>query len=230
MKLLLLGGTGGCGGWVARLAADRGHSVRAIVREGRTLPSESPAETLVGSVLDRQLLQRGLDGVDAVVSCLGLRRRNPLNPWSPVTSPPDLTANVARMLVEEMPASNVSRLIAISAGGVGDSSTRVHPINRWLFQNSSIAVAYRDLEVMEQILAGSDLDWHCVRPTTLVNGRPTGRVTQTQTYGLLARVRRADVASWMLDTLKRERPLFDCRTPMIRSGGAKRETLESTDH
>lgn len=71
MKLLLLGGTGGCGGWVARLAADRGHSVRAIVREGRTLPSESPVETLVGSVLDRQLLQRGLDGVGAVVSCLG---------------------------------------------------------------------------------------------------------------------------------------------------------------
>ncbi|MEO0629553.1 MAG: NAD(P)H-binding protein, partial [Planctomycetota bacterium] len=103
-------------------------------------------------------------------------------------------------------------------------------INRWLFQNSSIAVAYRDLEVMEQILAGSGLDWHCVRPTTLVNGRPTGRVTQTQTYGLLARVRRADVASWMLDTLERDPPLVDCRTPMIRSGGAKFETSESTDH
>ncbi len=130
-------------------------------------------------------------------------------------SPPDLTATVAQMLVEEMPRQNVLRLVAISAGGVGDSARHVNPIIGWLFRHSKIAASYRDLEHMEQILRDSKLCWHAVRPTTLTDGSHTGKAVVVEHYGLLTRIRRADVASWMLDVIESDASRASNRTPMI---------------
>lgn len=214
----MLGASGGCGRWVTDLAAQRGHRVTALVRPSAMFAVPAGVNVLRGEVLDPSTLEGALDGMDAVLCCVGIRRRRPSNPWSGLASPPDLTSRVASSLVDAMPRRGVRRIIAISAAGVGSSASKVSPINRWLFRHSNIGVAYADLELMEQALRGADLDWLAVRPATLTNGPPTGRQHVVPFYGLLTRIPRADVATWMLNSVERPAP-FTERTPMIASRG-----------
>lgn len=199
-----------------KLAAERGHRVRAVVRRGSDCALPGGAERVEADVLDEADLARAISGCDAVLSCLGLRRRHAWNPWSRLVSPPDLTERVARGLVATLPASGVQRLVAISAAGVAESRPLVSAPLRWLIARSQLRVAYEDLARMESVLGGSSrasvasltslaslaslasLDWVAVRPVTLVDGPPTGRAAPVERYGLLDRVRRADVAAWMV--------------------------------
>jgi uncharacterized protein YbjT (DUF2867 family) len=216
MRLLVLGPTGGCGRWVVRLAAARGHDVTALVRPGSQLAlGDDGAAARVrvrhGEPTDPDALDAAVPGHDAVLSCLGLRRAG-ASPWAALRSPPDLTAHVAGHLAPAMARHGVRRLVAISAGGVGDSHARLTWPVRRLVASGNVAVAYRDLAAMEGVLAASALDWTAVRPVTLTDGAPTGRARPVARYGLLSTVRRADVAAWMLDAAGRP-------------GGAERRVL-----
>ena len=122
-----------------------------------------------------------------------------------------------RALVPAMERAGVSRLVAISAGGVGDSAAQLTATVRWLVTRGNIAVAYRDLERMESVLRESTLDWLVVRPVTLADGPPAGRARPVARYGATSRVRRSDVAAWMLDALER-RDRFAERTVLLGSG------------
>ena len=99
MNLLVLGASGGCGRWICRLAAERGHHVRALVRPETAFDPPAGVDVVLGEVLEPGTLGAALVGRDAVLSALGIVRRWPLNPWSALASPPDLTARVARDLV-----------------------------------------------------------------------------------------------------------------------------------
>ncbi|MEM9555671.1 MAG: NAD(P)H-binding protein [Acidobacteriota bacterium] len=222
MKLLILGASGGCGRWLCRLAVERGHDVRALVRPTTSFEAPADVEVVRGEVLadpaQDPSLEHALEGRDAVLSALGIRRKVPQNPWSALASPPDLTTRVAERLVRAMPTHGVRRLVTISAAGVGASLRRTNGPMRWLIGHSNLGPAYRDLAGMEAVLAASDLDWLAVRPVTLtppmLAAGPTGRARIVDRYGLLARIGRADVAAWMLDAVASSSPFGD-RTPMI---------------
>src|SRR5574338_26498 len=149
MKLLVLGASGATGGWLTRLAAQAGHDVTALVRP--STPVEAPANVRVlrGDVLDATTLASALTGHDAVASCLG-QRRGGASPWAPGLSPPDLMTRVAMTLVPAMARAGVRRVVAISAGGVAESITRLSAPVRWLVSVGNIGVAYRDLAEMER--------------------------------------------------------------------------------
>lgn len=213
MNLLILGASGGCGQWIVRLAAARGHDVRAVVRPSSPYRPPAGVEVLRGDVYDASVLEEALAGRDAVLSALGLRRKS-LFPWSPLLSTPDLTTTVAKHLVGLMPAAGVHRVVAISAGGVGDSRAHTHPLINWMIDHSNMGPAYADLNAMEATFAASDLDWMVVRPTTLSVGPPRLRTRQVTRYGLASMVRRSDVAAWMLDAVVSPPP-FAMRTPLI---------------
>lgn len=210
MRLLILGASGGCGRWLARLAAERGHDVAVVVRP--TTIFDAPAGVVVhrGDPADAALLDRVLPGRDAVLSALGLRRAG-RSPWAPLLSPPDLTERVARALVPAMRAHGVPRLVAISAGGVGDSRERLGWPVRRLVATANVGVAYRDLERMEGVLEASGLDWLAVRPVTLAGGPPRRTARAVPRYGLASLVRRSEVAAWMLDAVERPAPFAERR-------------------
>ncbi len=214
MTLLVLGASGGCGRWLCRLASERGHRVRALVRRSTPFEALDGVEVIRGDVLDDRVLDHALGGCDAVLSALGIKRTSPLNPWSAIASPLDLTARVAEQLSEAMPRHGIRRVVAISAAGVGESLPAVHPVIRWMIGHSRMAASYEDLAAMEATLATSGLDWLAVRPTTLTDGPPEETVHQVSRYGLLRHVSRGSVAAWMLDALDAEEPLGG-RTPMI---------------
>lgn len=196
-RLVVLGANGGCGRWVVRLAAARGWQVTAVVRPDRPVSFPAGVTVRVGDVTDVRFLDDVLPTATAVVSALGLRRAGP-SPWARLLSPPDLTATVTRQLLPVMKWHGVPRLLAISAGGVGDSRSQLTWPVRRLVDTGNIALAYRDLEEMERVLAASDLAWEVVRPVTLRNGPPTGGAGQVERYALTSLVRRADVAAHLV--------------------------------
>src|SRR5215510_13971110 len=151
MKLLVLGASGGCGRWLAQLAAERGHQVTALVRPDTNFVAPAEVNVRRGQVLDPSDIEAAVTGQDIVLSCLGLRRAGP-SPWARLLSPPDLMTKVARTLIAMMHRQGVERLIVVSAGGVGESAAQLSRPVRWLVGSGRIGIAYRDLENMEQEL------------------------------------------------------------------------------
>lgn len=214
MKLLVLGASGRCGRWVTRLAAERGHQVKVLVRPAAVFEAIPGVIVQRGEALDPETLDAAVAGAEGVLSCLGLRRAG-RNPWATLLSPPDLTTRVTRALISSMRKHGVRRLIAISAGGVGQSFGQLSRPVQWLVSQGKIAVAYRDLAGMETELARSGLDWLAVRPVTLAGDGPaTGCGGSVARYTFTSIIRRADVAAWMLDAVTRSTP-FDERTVLL---------------
>lgn len=194
---MVVGASGGVGRWVATLAANEGHSVTAVLRVSSAFHAVERARPVRGDLTDPDFLEAAVEGQDAVISCVGLRRAGK-NPFAKLLSPPDLTTRLASSLTRAMENRNVRRLVVISAGGVADSFSQLTWPVQQLVRTGNVAVAYRDLAGMEARLAASSLDWLAVRPVTLMNGAPLGRAKPVKRYGLASIIRRSDVALWML--------------------------------
>ncbi len=210
MKIIVFGASGNCGRHFVRLAAARGHTITAVVRDGSHTDPSTNVTVIRGDVLDPALVAGAIAGHEVVMSGLGLRYRHP---WATRQSPDDFTSRASTHIVNGMRASGVHRISVISAAGVGDSRPLLNLPMRFLVATSNVGVAYADLERVEQLLRGSGLDWQAVRPTTLTHKPATGRVRQTERYPASATIPREDVAAFMLEEL--ERPQFSARTPMI---------------
>ena len=116
-----------------------------------------------------------------------------------------------------MKQTGVSRLIAISAGGAGDSLSSVDPITRFLFRISKLSTTLADSGKMEEVFEASGLDSLVVRPVRLVDGPPSGKAAIVARCGLSSKIKRSDVAEYMLDALERPEP-FAHRAEMIAGG------------
>ena len=131
---------------------------------------------------------------------------------------PDLLSRSAPLIVAAMKRARVPRLLAISAGGVGDSSALMPWFYKWIVAMTSMRRLYPELEAMESVYASSDLDVCCVRPTSLTDGPRTGRgVVATRLVGQ-ANISRADVANWMLDAAEGDR--FEHFGPILTERGS----------
>lgn len=198
MRLLILGSTGRCGRWVARLASERGHAVTALSRRESAQNWPEAIRAVQGSVLDRAFLEPLLADHDVAISCLGLRRASIL-PWARLLSPPNFVESVSDVIATSRAAISLERLIWISAGGVSDSYGQTSRMIRLMIGSGSIGATYRDLARAETRLADSGVRSLAVRPVTLTGGTPTGRAEPVSRYGAMSMIRRSDVATWMLD-------------------------------
>jgi putative NADH-flavin reductase len=207
MKLTIIAATGGVGRELLEQAVAAGHDVTAVVRNPGKLSREVRAVTTDMSAPDPEAMESAVAGTDAVLSGLG--------PHS--NSDAGVASRGIRAIVAAMRATSVRRIVVVSAAPVSTvaSPSRPNPpkhdpgdgfFMRYLF--SKIAGArfgkvYADLALMEDILAGSGLDWTVVRPPQLTDKPLTGRYRTA--YGQNIRggwsVPRADVAHLMLRAL-----------------------------
>ncbi len=209
-RILVLGASGGCGVHVVRIALAAGHDVAALVRPAAPYDAPAGATVIRDELLRAGAIADAMRGREVVISCVGIRRRRPRNPWSRLLSPPDLVARTAQAIVDGAAPGGVRRVLAISAAGVADSAPRMSWPMRWLVGHSKIGVAYRDLAVAEAILAASALEWTAVRPVTLTPGRARP-VREVERFALTATVAREAVARWLVDHVDLPGPT----TPMI---------------
>ena len=207
MKLVVLGASGRTGRWVSRIAAERGHRVRAVVRDGSEGKVETADEVVTGDVLDAAVISRAFDGQDAVVSTLGLNRAG-LNPWSRLLSPPDLVTRVMTSIAAVCSSPGSPRVVWMSAGGAGMSLDSVTGPVSMLIRAGNVGVAYRDLDEAERVMAAS-AGAIAARPVTLLNGATERPAAPVPRYSLLSMVRRCAVARWMVGAADGSIPVED---------------------
>jgi putative NADH-flavin reductase len=213
MNLLVLGASGGCGKEVVSQAVKRGYNVTAVVRETTSIEAPDDVQIIRGSVLSKEILQEVIDDKDAVISCLGLNRKNKLNPWSEITSPENLTSEVVEHLTTLMKPNK--SLAVISAAGVVDSFASTNLLLKFLIRKSNLGPAYSDLEKMEKALKESSLNWYAIRPVTLTDFK-VNQVKTADSYSLFSMISRPSVAKYLLDIIEGvESP--NTRTPIIKN-------------
>ena len=216
MNILVLGATGNTGRKFVDMALGRGHRVRAIMRSSGNLEDQTGLEIIKGDVLDGSVLKQAAHGMDAIVSCLGIRKKDPSDPWSSLLSPEDFTERSAIVIVEAMKANGMKRAVVISSAGVGNSWEAVDKDMQEVIQNSSVGKIFRDLGNMEKVLEASELDTLAVRPVALVNDDVSGNVQIINRFEKTSKISTGDVAQWMLNAVERPN-LFQQRTEMIGS-------------
>ena len=202
-QLLVLGATGGIGRWVVRDAVAAGWSVRALVRAPATF--EPGVETRVGDPLIAADMAAALDGVTGVVLALGIRRRTE-SIWAPLTSPPDVVARAARLVVQGA-GTRALRVITISAHGARDSWDRLPWIVRAVVRASKVRFSYTDHAAQENVLESSGLPVLILRPTMLSDDTSLAciEVTDPGVLPLTATVSRRAVARYAVEALSSTR-------------------------
>src|SRR6266487_1559057 len=179
MKLTIIAATGGVGRQLLEQALDAGHDVTTVVRNPRKLSREVHAVTTDLTAPEPAALEAAIAGADAVLSGLG--------PHSNADA--GVASRGTRAIVAAMGATSVRRVVVVSAAPVSTvaSPGRPNPPNhdpgdgffmRHLFTHVASAMfgkVYADLAQMEDVLAGSGLDWTVVRPPQLTDKPFTGR-------------------------------------------------------
>jgi nucleoside-diphosphate-sugar epimerase len=207
MNLTIFAATGGIGGQVMTQALVAGHDVTVVVRDPRKMSVEVNIIKADLAAADPAVLRDAMQGADAVLSGLGRRS----------ASDAAIASRGTQAIVEAMKATDVRRLVVVSAAPIGTvpSPGRPHPprhdpgegfITRNLLTPTIKAVlreSYADLALMEDVLRGSALDWTAVRPPRLTDKPLTGIYRTAYGHNLRRglSISRADTAHLMLNLL-----------------------------
>ncbi len=216
MRVAILGASGGCGRHLVHHAIHRGHAVVIAARPSSRLDIADDIPVHRGDLTSEAFLTNALAGCDAVLCAVGLK----LPSLSPFARPevPDLLTRLAPALIAACKANGIRRVLAISAGGVGDSRDNVPAVFRGFIRFTGLRHAYQELEVFEQELLDSGLEVCIPRPTGLTDEPATGQAIVADAMKGRATIPREDVALWMLGQL--DLPSLKHRTPMITVTGA----------
>ena len=195
MKLLVFGATGGTGREIVAQALERGHVVTVFVRNPAAITTKHDHLKVVqGNVLDYPSVEAAVQGQDAVLSALGVRklRKN------------TILSDGTRNIIHAMERHGLKRFICESSLGVGDSRGQLG----WVFNIFIIPLllrnVFQDKEAQEQYIQQSSLEWVIVRPAALTNGPRTGVYRggfSPTDRTITAKISRADVADFMLKQL-----------------------------
>ena len=214
MRLTIIAATGGIGQQILEQALTGGHEVMAVVRDPAKLsrPVNAIAVDLGAPV--HGLLEKAVQGADAVLSGLGPRS----------SADAGIASRGTLALIDAMHVTGARRLVVVSAAPIGTVASPARPkppkhdpgdgfFMRHLFgpmTKAALRKQYEDLAIMEDIVRESGLDWTIVRPPRLTNKPLTGRYRTAHNQSLRGgmSISRADVAQLMLhlshqaDTIK----------------------------
>jgi putative NADH-flavin reductase len=206
-KILVLGATGGTGRLIVDQAVARGDDVAVLVRSAEKAKDLKGAKIIVGDARDEAALRQAVKGRDGVVSALG----TPASPFKEVT----LLSTATRALVKAMEAENVSRLVAITGIGAGDSAGHGGFLLDKLIFPLLLRNVYADKDRQEAIVKNSGLAWTLVRPSVLNNkpGRGTIKAIEDLFDFHGGSISREDVAKFVLDQVSADAWLR--RSPLI---------------
>jgi putative NADH-flavin reductase len=206
-KILVLGATGPTGRHIVSQAVSRGYHVTLLVRSPEKAADMEGGKIVVGDAREETVLREAVKDRDAVISAIG----TPASPFRTVT----LLATATRALVSAMKAERVSRLVAITGMGAGDSAGHGGFLFDSLISPLLLRKVYADKDRQEAIIKGSDLDWTIVRPSVLNNkpGRTTIQTLTDLNHFRGGSISRENVATFVLDQVNTD--LWLRKSPLI---------------
>lgn len=209
--ILVVGASRGVGLETVKAALAAGHDVKALARSADGIAiNDARLEKIKGDATDVATLRAALKGVDAVIQTLG--RAPTLD--MPFTGTTIFSAGT-RALVDAMKAEGVSRLVAVTGLGAGDSRGRGGLLYDALLFPALLRRTYDDKDIQERMIRASGLDWTIVRPGILQDGPARGRpraITDPAQW-VAAFVNRADVATFLVhEAFARQ---FPAQTPLV---------------
>lgn len=105
-------------------------------------------------------------------------------------------------IISAMKNQNVSRLLVISAMGVGESWNSLSTVNKFIFA-FLLKSALKDHEAQEAAVKNSGLGWTIIRPSGLTNTPRTGVYNVGENIlAKTSQISRADVADLILNELE----------------------------
>jgi nucleoside-diphosphate-sugar epimerase len=195
MRIVIFGANGPTGRLLAAQSAAAGHDTVAVTRHPDTLPlRQHDIHAVAGDVLDRDAVDRVVEGGDAVLSALGV-------PFG--KAPVETYSRGATHLLEAMKRYGVRRLVVLSSGAVtGEAeSTGGFVFNRILqpyVMNRLGRTVYDDMRRMEEIVSSSEADWTILRPSGLYTLPEVTDYSVTEAHGPGRFTARVDLADAML--------------------------------
>ncbi|HVU94084.1 MAG TPA: NAD(P)H-binding protein [Puia sp.] len=197
MKVVIFGATGFAGNAVLKETLAQNHQVTLLVRNGASVSVSDKRLTIIeGDVMDRKKVSEVLEGQDAVIECLGSPKGN---------QPTTFVSGAMRIIVSEMERLQVSRLVAMSNIGAGNSIG----YNPWYFTKFILPYFMKWLKVviddknrMEPIVMNSQLNWTIVRCPNIVARPAKGRYHATlDGKGLKLSITLSDMARFLVNQL-----------------------------
>ncbi len=199
MKIIVFGSTGGTGVAVLRALVAAGHDVTAFAREPGKLPALGAMRCVRGDVMNAAEVAAAMPGHEAVIVSLG----NSQNPFALMlrarrTTPNNVCEIGTRHIVATMQANRISRLLVVSAFGVGDTRAQL-PFAFKLFYRTVLREQMADKERQEPLVKSSGLDWTLVQPVGLTD-KPAAGQWLADTGGRIRRAEmsRADLAAFLV--------------------------------
>lgn len=195
----MFGSTGGTGVATVRALLAAGHEATAFARDPTRLPSLPSLRAVRGDVLNAADVAAAVPGHEVVIVSLG----NSQNPFAMMlgarrTTSATVCETGTRHIVGAMQASGITRLLVVSAFGIGDTRARL-PLAFKLFYRTVLREHMADKEKQEELVKSSGLDWTLVQPVGL-NDAPATHDWLADTQGVIRRqeMSRADVAAFLV--------------------------------
>lgn len=197
MKLLIFGATGSVGIPLVKQALEQGHSVTAFTRSPEKLSdlAQSRLTIFKGDILDAKSVEEAVKGQECVLCVIGDGNKG------------GVRAAGTKNIIASMQKAGVKRLICETTLGLGDSKGNLNLLWKVIF-GVFLRKAFKDHEVQEQHLFGSQLEFTIVRPSAFTDGERTGRYKvgfDAKAKGLSLKIARADVADFMLKQVPERR-------------------------
>ncbi len=193
MRIAVIGASAGLGLETVKTALSRNHEVTTLSRSHVKVADDQAVTEVLGSATEEADLARAIAGADAVIVTLGLASNR-----EATTLFSDCAALLAKLNADG--PSHV-RFLFVSGFGAGPSRDFATPAAKLLL-NYVLKDSYADKTRMEEIIAGSSMNWIVVRPGRLLNGKLTHKYrTENSLFrGIkIGGINRADVAAFLVD-------------------------------
>jgi len=172
----------------------------------RVEASHQQLSSVAGDVLDKLAVEKAVAGHDAVIVALGAGMRGGVRAEG--------TANI----IQAMRVHKVSRLVALSTLGAGDSRQHLNFFWRYIMFGMLLRRAMLDHEAQEKVVRDSGLAWTIVRPAAFTDEPVSEPFLHGSLEGvgkLALKVPRASVANFLLaqltdDTYLGKTPALSC--------------------
>jgi putative NADH-flavin reductase len=193
VRIAVFGATGRTGRQIVQYAVDNEVGVKALARDSRVVAPQPGLEVVEGDVLDPGAVFRTVHECDAVAMAVGPAKH----------TRPTVCSEATEIILQVMQKLNVTRIVAVSALGVGDSREQLPPLRK-LLARTLWRGFLEDKERQEHLIRQSDTEWVVVRPGRLSENahtrEPHTGIDQSTVAGTVGR---AQVAQFVVEQLLR---------------------------